>query len=97
MPIGLDETYRVIISEDPIGLKGGDINFYAYVKNDPANYKDPDGLSGLAIFGGGLGCLMIYCTILCRDHCSALYPGYLDPLSRDHQKFWNCMTGGGDA
>ena len=32
------------ISEDPIGFHGGDVNFYAYVGNDPANYTDPNGL-----------------------------------------------------
>jgi RHS repeat-associated protein len=32
------------ISEDPIGFEGGDVNFYAYVKNDPINYTDPSGL-----------------------------------------------------
>ena len=31
------------ISEDPIGLKGGDINFYAYVKNRPTMLVDPMG------------------------------------------------------
>ena len=33
------------ISEDPIGLEGGDVNFYAYVGNNPVRYKDPAGLS----------------------------------------------------
>ena len=33
------------ISEDPIGLWGGDINFYAYVGNDPVNRADPSGLT----------------------------------------------------
>jgi RHS repeat-associated protein len=37
------------ISEDPIGLAGGDINIYAYVGNSPTNYKDP---SGLERYGG---------------------------------------------
>ncbi len=32
------------ISEDPIGLAGGDINFYSYVYNDPADRIDPEGL-----------------------------------------------------
>lgn len=32
------------ISEDPIGLAGGDVNFYAYVGNNPVNRVDPLGL-----------------------------------------------------
>jgi RHS repeat-associated protein len=32
------------ISEDPIGLRGGDVNFYAYVRNSPTNFIDPLGL-----------------------------------------------------
>src|SRR2546427_8078831 len=32
------------ISEDPLGLGGGDINFYATVGNDPINLSDPFGL-----------------------------------------------------
>jgi hypothetical protein len=41
--IGLDEPYRVFISEDPIGLAGG-INQFAYVRNRPLNNNDPLGL-----------------------------------------------------
>jgi hypothetical protein len=37
------ESYRVIISEDPVRLKGG-INFYSYVGNNPMNSIDPFGL-----------------------------------------------------
>jgi RHS repeat-associated protein len=31
------------VSEDPIGYKG-ELNFYAYVGENPTNYKDPEGL-----------------------------------------------------
>lgn len=31
------------ISEDPIGLGGGDVNLYGYVWNNPQNYTDPSG------------------------------------------------------
>ena len=39
------------ISQDPIGLAGGQSNFYAYAFNSPMNWKDPMGLSE----GGGGG------------------------------------------
>jgi uncharacterized protein RhaS with RHS repeats len=32
------------ISEDPIGFAGGDVNFFAYVGDKPANQVDPAGL-----------------------------------------------------
>jgi RHS repeat-associated protein len=35
------------ISEDPIGLDGGDINFYSYAHNNPVNFTDPFGLRNL--------------------------------------------------
>ncbi len=31
------------ISEDPLGLAAGDLNFYAYVHGDPLSYTDPTG------------------------------------------------------
>jgi RHS repeat-associated protein len=33
------------LSEDPLGLAGGDVNFYAYVANDPIDLIDPSGLT----------------------------------------------------
>ena len=32
------------ITKDPIGFRGGDVNFYAYVQNNPVNKIDPSGL-----------------------------------------------------
>jgi RHS repeat-associated protein len=38
-----DSQVGRFISEDPIGFKGGDVNLYAYVLNNPANFRDPTG------------------------------------------------------
>jgi len=40
------------ISEDPIGLLGGDANLYAYVANSPLNVRDPLGLRTLFSVAG---------------------------------------------
>jgi len=39
------ETGRYI-SADPIGFRGGDVNLYSYVWQDPINWIDPWGLEG---------------------------------------------------
>jgi RHS repeat-associated protein len=36
------------ISEDPLGLGGGDVNLYRYAANNPVLLKDPSGLYGYA-------------------------------------------------
>jgi RHS repeat-associated protein len=63
-------TWGRFISEDPIGLGGGDVNLYRYAGNDPVDLNDPSGncpwclvipivAGGAAYFGsrGLLGCL----------------------------------------
>ncbi|MBI1810764.1 MAG: hypothetical protein HY035_07955 [Nitrospirae bacterium] len=42
------------ISQDPIGLAGGDVNFYVRVWNDPVNWVDPEGLKGSGGKGKGI-------------------------------------------
>ena len=37
-------TRQRFLSEDPIGLAGGDVNLYAYVRNQPTLFVDPYGL-----------------------------------------------------
>jgi RHS repeat-associated protein len=39
-----DPSMGRFISEDPIEFQGGDINWYAYVHNNPLNYYDPSGM-----------------------------------------------------
>ncbi|MDP3506512.1 MAG: RHS repeat-associated core domain-containing protein [Candidatus Melainabacteria bacterium] len=38
-------TLGRFLQTDPIGYAGGDLNLYAYVGNDPMNFRDPLGLS----------------------------------------------------
>jgi hypothetical protein len=38
------------LSEDPIGFAGGDVNLFAYVGGNPANFNDPVGLEVIAVF-----------------------------------------------
>jgi RHS repeat-associated protein len=40
------------ISEDPIGLAGGDTNLYAYVLNNPTTLVDPSGLEPITVSTG---------------------------------------------
>ncbi len=42
---GRDAYNRVLISEDPIGFEGGDVNLFRYVGNNPVNWIDPIGLA----------------------------------------------------
>ena len=40
-----DPTVGRFISEDPLGFGGGDVNLYAYARNNPVNRIDPLGLA----------------------------------------------------
>ena len=52
------ETGR-FISKDPIGFRGGDVNLYSYVGQNPVNWIDPsghittEGLTGTLLMGAG--------------------------------------------
>jgi len=80
------------ISEDPIRLRGGDINFYSYIYNNPVNYTDPLGL-GYRIPDNDYGKCMEKAPKDCKgkydncikgcnsDKCS--YESWKDPYNRD--------------
>lgn len=46
-----DSSIGRFIQEDPLGLLAGDINFYAYVANQPLDFTDPLGLKGGTVGG----------------------------------------------
>jgi RHS repeat-associated protein len=41
-----DPEIGIFISEDPIQLAAGDVNYYRYLWNNPLNWKDPFGFEG---------------------------------------------------
>jgi RHS repeat-associated protein len=43
------------VSEDPIGVAGGDVNLYSYVGDAPTEYTDPQGTTVAGGGGGGFG------------------------------------------
>ncbi|MGB8582166.1 MAG: RHS repeat-associated core domain-containing protein [Candidatus Sulfotelmatobacter sp.] len=60
-----DESVGRFISEDPIRFRGG-INFYDYVRNDPPNLTDPNGLAP----GGGGREICSYYDQHCKYGCN---------------------------
>jgi uncharacterized protein RhaS with RHS repeats len=51
------------ISEDPIGFNGGDINLYAYVKNNPVNAIDPSGEHPVLVIAAAAALIILYPAI----------------------------------
>ncbi len=45
------------VSEDPLGFAAGDVNFYAYVGNNPINFNDPSGKIVPQLIGGTINAL----------------------------------------
>lgn len=52
-----DPQLKRFVSEDPIGLAGGDTNLYRYTYNNPVNFFDPSGLWVAQAIGGTLGAI----------------------------------------
>jgi hypothetical protein len=66
------------MQNDPIGDKGGTLNWYSYVANNPVNMTDPSGLTvGHAIClapGILIGIIMPDCLLRCKKACDKRYP-----------------------
>jgi RHS repeat-associated protein len=56
-----DPVLKRFISEDPIGLAGGD-NVYGYVGGDPVHYTDPEGTIPLAPLAWAYARCVLQCT-----------------------------------
>jgi len=71
-----DPAIGRFLSEDPIGFRGG-IDFYAYVRNNPANLTDPKGLQAPVCPPNSVMCTIKLCdlnpdtTKKCECFCNA--------------------------
>ena len=84
-----DAGTGTFLQRDPIGFASGDLNLYAYVWNDPLNYKDPSGLAVTADFvvgGAGLTALGLMC-----------YQGTICPTTEDSFSDGFNMDPGGES
>jgi uncharacterized protein RhaS with RHS repeats len=60
------------ISEDPIRLRGGDVNYFAYVGNNPINWIDPWGLYKYTTTAGDPVDDTTATAMTCFEKCSGL-------------------------
>ena len=74
-----DANLGRFISEDPIGFRGGDINLYGYVINNPVTYKDPSGLDITVIENGSTSGNPLGHTALSVSGCGLITFGNADP------------------
>ncbi len=79
-------TLHRFISEDPIGLDGGDENFYAYTFNSPTNFTDPSGTI-VPLIPPALACLRGAASSLAADALSGRKPNFTEAAL-------GCATGG---
>lgn len=65
-----DSDLQRFLSPDPVGMAGGDPNFYSYAGNDPVDLRDPSGANPLlgALFGAAIGAVGTYAGTLIFAH-----------------------------
>lgn len=71
-------TLQRFLSEDPVGLAGGDVNLYAYVADQPLGLIDPLGLCG-----GGFGAFLNLITGRCG------FWDFVQPIVQPIQRFYD--------
>src|SRR5439155_24676810 len=74
-----DPAIGRFISEDPIGLTGGDVNLYGYVRNNSINYRDPSGKIIPIIVGG-----IVVAALILASPSYVNAPGPGDPVYDSH-------------